>query len=391
MKMRTESSPRVIGLDVHPDSFAGAILEGRDPATARVVHSSTRVDLAQLEQWASRQAQAADVLVMEASGNAFAVAERLRAVGCHAQILDSHQAGKVGKVYCANDRVDAVKVARIYLSGLSAVVWQPDARTRERREVFSAYQAVVKESTRLQQQLKAMLNEHCVRLPKGFRLTLPGAITRLLRLKEWSPVQQLLLEQLHSGLVGARTRRSKLRHFMAKEVLEEENGLLPMARLCGISLVTMYGLSAAIGDVTRFSQSKKLVAYLGLNPSVCQSGNWEGGTALKRHGKGPLRALLIQSAKKLLQVENPLQKWGLAVAARRGRNKACVAVARKLCVAIWHLLMDHPIGALEPVKRLEVKLGKLATELGVAEIMAQGYQSKAAFIERKVYLLQTYP
>ena len=60
-----------------------------------------------------------------------------------------------------------------------------------------------------------MLNEHCVRLPKGFRLTLPGAMTKLLRLKEWSPVQKLLLEQLHSGLVAARVRRSKLRQFMA--------------------------------------------------------------------------------------------------------------------------------------------------------------------------------
>lgn len=381
---------RVIGLDVHPDSFAGAILEGRDPATARVVGSSTRVELGQLEQWATAHARKADTLVLEASGNAFTVAERLRGLGLRVQILDSHQAGKVGKVYCANDRVDAVKIARIYLSGLSAVVWQPDARTRERREVFSAYQAVVKESTRLKQQIQAMLNEHCVRLPKGFRLSHPGAITRLGKLKAWSPAQLMLLEQLHSGLVAARVRRQKLRQFMAREALAEESGLFKLARLCGISLVTMYGLSAAIGDITRFSQSRKLVAYLGLNPSVCQSGTWEGGTALKRHGKGPLRALLVQSAKKLLQVDNPLQKWGLAVAARRGRNKAAVAVARKLCVAIWHLLMGHPIGALEPTQRLQVKLGKLATELGLREIKAQGYESKAAFIEKKLYLLRSY-
>ena len=52
----------------------------------------------------------------------------------------ANQAGKVGKVYCANDRVDAVKIARIYLSGLAALVWQPDPKTLERREVFSAYQ-----------------------------------------------------------------------------------------------------------------------------------------------------------------------------------------------------------------------------------------------------------
>ena len=154
--MRDKSNGRVIGLDVHPDSFAAALLEGRDPARAKVVSSSSRVELTQLEAWATRQARKEDVLVLEASGNAFMVAQRLRAMGLTAQILDSYQAGKVGKVYCANDRNDAVKIARIYLSGLSAVVWQPDARTLERREVFSAYQAVVKESTRFKQQLKAI-------------------------------------------------------------------------------------------------------------------------------------------------------------------------------------------------------------------------------------------
>ncbi|MGA9608983.1 MAG: hypothetical protein WBR21_18435 [Rouxiella badensis] len=104
-----------------------------------------------------------------------------------------------------------------------------------------------------------------------------------------------------------------------------------------------------------------------------------------------MRALLVQLAKKLLQVDNPLQKWGLAVAARRGRNKACVAVARKLCVAIWHLLQGHPIGALEPVERLKTKLGKLATELGLREIKSQGYENKTTFIEKKLYILQSYP
>ena len=112
----------------------------------------------------------------------------------------------------------------------------------------------------------------------------------------------------------------------------------------------------------RFPHSKKLVAYLGLNPSVCQSGNFEGSGALKRHGRGALRALLIQSGKKLLEVNNPLQKWGLAIAARRGRNKAAVAVARKLCVALWHVLMGHVIGALERLDTLETKLSKFATE-----------------------------
>src|SRR5207248_10756013 len=113
---------------------------------------------------------------------------------------ESHRAGKVGKTYCATDRVDAIKIARIYLSALSPLVWQPVAKTRERREVFSAYQAVVKEGMRLKQQIKSMLNEHCVRLEKGIRLSLPSALGRLLRRRKGSEAQKVVLSQTHAGV-----------------------------------------------------------------------------------------------------------------------------------------------------------------------------------------------
>jgi transposase len=162
----TKNQGRVVGLDVHPDSFAGAVVAGSDPARAQVLSTSTRVELERLEHWALCHTTREDTLVLEASGNAFAVAARLRVIGRQVEILESHRAGKIGKLYCANDRVDALKIARIYLSALSPIVWQPDPKTLERREVFSAYQAVVKESTRAKQQLRSMLNEHCVRFGK---------------------------------------------------------------------------------------------------------------------------------------------------------------------------------------------------------------------------------
>ena len=286
------SNSRIVGLDVHPDSFAGAILEGVDPWKARVVSTSTRVALPLLEKWALRHTRESDVLVLEASGNAFAVAERLREVKRKVLILDSHRAGKVGKTYCATDRIDAIKIARIYLSALSPLVWQPDQKTRERREVFSAYQGVVKEGMRLKQQIKSMLNEHCLRLEKGFRLSHKSALNRLLKLRSWTEAQKMLLQQLHAGLVGARARRQQLRHYMASEILADKE-LLRLTRLCGINLITLYGLIAAIGDIRRFTSARKLSAYFGLNPTVEESGNYQGPSALKRHGRGAIRALLV--------------------------------------------------------------------------------------------------
>jgi len=69
--MRRSNQDRIVGLDVHPDSFAGAILQGMDPWKARVVSTSTRVALPLLEKWVQRHTSTQDVLVLEASGNAF--------------------------------------------------------------------------------------------------------------------------------------------------------------------------------------------------------------------------------------------------------------------------------------------------------------------------------
>jgi len=48
-------------------------------------------------------------------------------------------------------------------------------------------------------------------------------------------------------------------------------------------------------------------------------------------------------------------------------------------------------GAPEPLPRLQTKLGKLATDLGLAAIKTLGYPSKTAFLEEKLSLLQSYP
>jgi transposase len=381
---------RVVGLDVHPDSFAAAILHGRDPLQARIVHSVSHQPLEALCAWAARYTTKADVLIIEASSNTFAMAEWLAAIGRQVFILESHRAGQIGKSYLANDKVDAAKIARIYLSGLAIKVWQPDSETRQRRELLATYQRCVKDSTRAQQHLRSFLNEHALRLPPGFRLCRPQALKHLLTLKDWGTRQKLLLSEMHGSLISTRERRQRLRRMMALEI-EEQPGFLRLYKLAGLNLITTYALIAIIGDINRFAHSKKLVSYLGLNPSVEQSGLFEGSGALRQHGRGSLRALLIQASKRLLTTNNPLQTWGLSVALRRGTNKAAVAVARKLTVAVWHVLKGHWNQALEETTTLLTKLTKLATELGVVTLKELGYESKLAFQEQKLRVLRTHP
>jgi hypothetical protein len=60
-------------------------------------------------------------------------------------------------------------------------------------------------------------------------------------------------------------------------------------------------------------------------------------------------------------------------------------------VAVWHVLQGHTIGVLERFDTLHTKLHKLATDLGVPAIKLLGYETKEAFVQKKLYLLRTYP
>jgi transposase len=62
---------------------------------------------------------------------------------------------------------------------------------------------------------------------------------------------------------------------LARSALADE-GVMRLMTIPGIDMVVALALKAAIGGVGRFESPQKLVGYLGLNPSVRQSGPGPG-------------------------------------------------------------------------------------------------------------------
>ena len=129
--------------------------------------------------------------------------------------------------------------------------------------------------------------------------------------------------------------------------------------------MTAATLAAEIGDVRRFPTARQLVGYLGLHPTIRQSGN-----APARHGRtskeGPAAArhVLVEADWSAAKSPGPLRAFAQRTAARRGRHVATVAVGRKLAVLAWHLLTrgeDHAFARPSLVRRktraLQLKAG----------------------------------
>jgi transposase len=356
---------RVIGFDSHPDTFTAALLQGPTPAAAVLEKTFNQVPMAQLTNWAKKHTTPQDLFVLEASGNSFQVVRTLATIERKALVLESCQMGKLKEAHANNDKISAVRIGKAYLAGTAKTVWVPDAKTQERRDWFHAHRKAVKRTTQLRNRLLSYLSDQGVRLAKGTPLAKGTAAQKQLRpLKEWTSRQWQVIEGMLMELRHADEQRAHWRSLIAQEVLADPQ-LLSIVRLCGVREMVAFALGALIGDIHRFAEPRKLVKYIGLNPAFDHSGQgqWSGGIA--GHGRKDLRGLLIESAQAILRSHHPLAKWGKKLLARKGSvNLAAGAVARKLAVAIWYLLMGRWTPLEEIDERLALKVGKIITSVG---------------------------
>jgi len=362
----------VIGLDAHPDSFTAALLRGPTPAAAIVEKVFNHVPLARLSSWASQHTTAGDLIVLEASGNSFQIVRTLAAAQRHAKVLESCHLGKLKEAHANNDKISAVRIGKAYLAGTAKEVWVPDPTTQEWRDWFHAYTKAIKRTTQMQLRLGSYLSDNGVRLKKHTRLTQPGAAEPQLRkAREWSPRQWQVIEILLAELRHADQQRKHWHSLIAQEVLAEP-ALLSLVRLCGVREIVAFALGAFIGDIKRFANPKKLVMFVGLNPAFDDSGNsqWSGG--IGGHGHRLLRCLLIEGAQAILRSgKTALARWGRKLLGRKGSvSLAVAAIARKLAVAAWYLMMGRWTSLEELDQRLLRKVGKMITSVGQPGLQA---------------------
>jgi len=360
---------RVIGLDAHPDTFTAALLRGPTPAAAVTEKVFNKLPLGHLRGWAEKNTTPQDLVILEASGNSFHIVRLLAQVPRQALVLESGHLGKLKEAHANNDKISAVRIGKAYLAGTARVVWVPDPRTQERRDLFHMHRKAVKRTTQLRNRLQSYLSDNGVRLRRGTRLTQAEVSEKIRKAHDWLPCQWQLIEGLLMELRHAEQQRQHWRSLIAQEVLADEQ-LLSIVRLCGVREMVAFALGAFVGDIKRFSDPKKLVKYVGLNPAFDDSGNeeWTGG--IGGHGRKDLRCLLIEAAHAILRcAKTPLAHWGKKLLGRKGAiNLAVAAIARKLTVAVWYLMMGRWTTLEEIDRRLSQKIGKIITQVGPARL-----------------------
>jgi transposase len=351
---------RAIGLDVHLEFCEVAIWEqGELRSAGRIATRPEEIELF------AQSLGGSDRVALEVTGNAWEIKRLLEPHVAEVIVVSPGDTGIRG-ARAKTDRLDARALARLLAAGELDPVWHPDRETRVMRRRLQRRAQLVGARSRAKNQIHATLMRCLVGRPpfsdlfgaKGRRwlagLALPEeereSVDSALRQVEFLDSEIEAVERLISAaaLDSAEVRR--------------------LLTVPGVNVICAATFMATVGEIRRFPSTRKLAAYLGLDPKVSQSGSGPATHGrVSKQGSVAARHALVEASWSAVRQPGPLHAFYERIRARRGHSVAIVACARKLASLFWCLLAREedyayaqPSLTAKKLRLLEIRAGAKA-------------------------------
>ena len=325
---------KYVGIDVHKKMCQAAILdddgalldEQRFPNTAEGI-----------EEYAGKLASFNDDLraVVESTGNLWIqIHDRLETRGFDVALSNPGKTRLIAEAKVKTDKVDARTLAALLRADMIPTCYVPDEELRSRRELLRHRLNLVKTRTAVKNRIHGLLDKHGLRMPETASFS-RGNI-------DW-------LRGLSLGFMDDAILRSDLVLLEAVgeqvEVIEEKIAVIAAEEQQARLLMTMTGVGyftamlilSEVGDIGRFRSDKAFASWMGLTPSVHQSGE-----RTRIGGVGPgnkrLRWAMVECAQAAVRFDPRFRGLHERVSRRRGAGCATVAVAHEMARIMFFML-----------------------------------------------------
>jgi transposase len=253
---------------------------------------------------------------------------------CDPRKLDLKKLGK------KTDRRDAREIARrLWLGDLDrmARTYYPSEEEYGRRKLLRVRHRLVQMRQQTVNQLRGMLNAYGVSAPRGVLYTRPSR-QRLAGVTLPVAELQQAFEALLRVLEALQVQIDGLNRWIRRLPREDAEVAVLEAQLPGIGAQSAATLLAELGDPRRFAGPRAVAAYAGLVPRVSQSADKAHHGKLTKQGNPELRWILSQWAVRLMKDDPLVRAWAQRLRRRVHKNKARMALARRLLVGLWVML-----------------------------------------------------
>lgn len=276
-------------------------------------------------------------IVIEASTKAFWVADILREMGHKPIVVDPGRTKAIGASLIKHDKLDARVLAMLCAAGLLSEVNQPSEEQRLSRMPAVSRGGLIDSRARLVQMVRSMLDSEGIEIRKCATEAFVDVIFK----NEWETLPPQMADAIEPVLNAIDSLSIQIEQCddTIKETVKEDEDAALLMSAPGVGPIVAFCFLSAIRDPNRFSSGRTVGAYLGLVPSLYQSGKTYRRGRITKHGNRQARWALTMAANALLRTkkESALKEWGQGLVERVGRKKATVAIARILASVLWSM------------------------------------------------------
>lgn len=265
------------------------------------------------------------------------VAQALEAAGHTVVVADPNYAPMYADLQrkVKTDRRDAAALCEANRRGWYRPAHRTSAAQRELRQVLRSRRQLVSMRARTISLVRSLLRQCGYRVGAGAAETVAarvGALALPAALAETLTPLRRTLDALSAEIAEIDAR---LRRQAADDPIVARLQTVP-----GVGLIVALTFRAMVDDVGRFASAAQLSAALGLVPREASSAERRHRGHITKAGPSELRSLLVQAAWACWRSQQSatLRAWVEALAARRGKRIAVVALARRLSrilFAVW--------------------------------------------------------
>ena len=282
-------------------------------------------------------------LLIESSTDSEWVAQHLESLGHEVIVADPNYAPMYGsrtrKV--KTDGRDTAALTDACRLGIYRQAHRVSAAQRARRQQLRVRRHLVQMRSRSISLLRAMLRQEGWRLPAGAVEAIEDRLDRL----ALPPALQTILQPLRTELAMLNELVTTADTEMAT-VAKRDAIAAQLMTAPGVGPVVALTFQAVLDDPGRFDgDAGRASAFLGLVPSEDSSAERRLKGHITKSGPKDLRALLVQASWVIWRGRSAdgaaLRSWAHALAGRRGRRIAIVALARRLSRILFAMWRDR--------------------------------------------------
>lgn len=327
-----------IGVDFHK-RYSHMVVQ--DPKGNVLRSGQVMNDKACVENFLKPFAEKESHAVVEATRNWTVMYDWLEELCDEAVLANPFKVKAIAEAKIKTDKIDATILSHLLRADLVPEAYVPGKMARELRLALRERLFFVRMRTMAKNRVHTVFDRYPEEVKKLKPQTDLFGSTGRKQLAEikLGELDRILVDR-ECDLIDELTKFVKKAEETIKSLIKANSDVKRLMTIPGVGQFTAWLLVAEIDEVERFRNAKKLAAYAGLVPSTYSSGGKTFHGAIIKGGNRYLRWAMVEAVIPAVRVDEELRGDYERIKAKKGYNKAKVAVARKLLTIAYHVLKE---------------------------------------------------